>query len=140
MTTVYLETSALLTWLFNERESNRVRKVLEESERCVTSVLTIVEAERVFRRVLTRGHFTTVDYQKLRGLFLELQQQWVFIEITRSIRTRAGESFPVEPVGILDAIHLASMLEFHLIYRELAVLSFDQRIRENLVPLGFHTI
>ena len=42
----------------------------------------------------------------------------------------------VEPVRSLDAIHLATALEFTKVVATLGVLSFDTRITDNLDPLG----
>ncbi len=58
------------------------------------------------------------------------------LEITADIRIRAGEAFPVEPVRTLDAIHLATALQFARALPGLSVLTFDRRILANLEPLG----
>jgi len=136
VTSLYVETSALLTWLFNEPGEHSVRSGIEKSHRCVSSVLTIVEAERAFRRALHENLLTTADYRKILGFFRSMIRSWTFLEITESVRRRAGESFPVEPVRTLDALHLASALELQGVYVDLEILSLDRRIVENLVPLG----
>jgi len=69
VTSLYVETSALLTWLFNEPGEHSVRSGIEKSHRCVSSVLTIVEAERAFRRALHENLLTTADYRKILGFF-----------------------------------------------------------------------
>ncbi len=70
------------------------------------------------------------------GLFSNTILDWSFLEITEEIRDRAALAFPVEPVRSLDAIHPASMLEFLVLYPEITVLSFDQRIIDNIEPPG----
>ncbi|MFC1853981.1 type II toxin-antitoxin system VapC family toxin, partial [candidate division CSSED10-310 bacterium] len=67
MITLYIETSALLTWLFNEPEAPRVRDRIDKSERCVSSVLTLVETERAFRRALHQELLTCADFRKILG-------------------------------------------------------------------------
>lgn len=49
---------------------------------------------------------------------------------------RASELFPAEPVRSLDAIHLASALEYKKLYPDLTMLTFDKRISDNLQELG----
>ncbi len=72
----------------------------------------------------------------LRDLFTETTTSWALIEITKEIREGASQTFPVEPVRSLDAIHLTTALEFLKIYPEMKVLSFDKRINDNLPQLG----
>ncbi|TVR90853.1 MAG: hypothetical protein EA428_07160 [Spirochaetaceae bacterium] len=56
--------------------------------------------------------------------------------MTPEIQRRAAESFPVEPLRSLDALHLATALSFLELYSDLRVLSFDTRILDNLGALG----
>ena len=55
------------------------------------------------------------------------------------MRLRAGQAFPVEPVRTLDALHLASALEFLVLFPDLKVLSLDDRVLANLPQLGLAT-
>lgn len=50
---------------------------------------------------------------------------------------RARRAFPVEPVGTLDAIHLASALIVRSTILSLGLLSLDDRIRHAGEQLGF---
>lgn len=52
----------------------------------------------------------------------------------------ARQSFPVEPVRTLDAIHLATALEWHKRIEPVAVLSTDERVRSNARALGLQVI
>jgi hypothetical protein len=56
--------------------------------------------------------------------------------ISEGIVERCGRPFPIEPVRTLDAIHLASALEFTRAFPDLEMLSFDQRILDNAEALG----
>lgn len=49
----------------------------------------------------------------------------------------ADDRFPAEPVRTLDALHLASALFLNEFVPSLAVLSADDRIRNNAAQLGF---
>lgn len=84
----------------------------------------------------TQGSITSSDRHRSRGLLTRESAKWTLFELTGSISDRAGEPFPIEPVRSLDAIHLATALETQEIYPDLGVLTFDQRIIDNLVPLG----
>jgi predicted nucleic acid-binding protein len=136
MSAIYIETSAVLTWLLGEPQSRRVVDAINASVAVVTSVLTILETRRSLLRAERQQVISPADGQRLTGLFSNTILGWSFLEITAEIRDRASMPFPSEPVRSLDAVHLASMLEFLLIYPELRVLSYDRRILENILPLG----
>ena len=136
MAALYLESSAVLTWLLVEQRAAQVRRAVDSSEAIITATFTQVETERALIRAQVQGVITQADHARLRGLLARESAKWALLEMTRSVRTRASERFPVEPIRSLDAIHLASALEAHELYSDLEVLSFDQRILDNLVPLG----
>ncbi|MGR3178326.1 MAG: PIN domain-containing protein [Candidatus Anammoxibacter sp.] len=50
MNALYIESSAILTWLFGEPEFRKVVSLINSSETIVTSVLSIVETERTLLR------------------------------------------------------------------------------------------
>ena len=137
MMPVYLETSALLAWLLGEPDGEFVRKILSKAESVVSSAITVLEAERAILRAEREGLISAGERQRIRGLLANAQIEWSLLEITQPIRSRASQPFPVEPVRTLDAIHLATALEFLLIYPDISVLSLDKRIAENIIPLGF---
>ena len=136
MAALYLESSAVLSWLLGEQQGARVRRAVDSAEAVVTATLTLVETERALIRAEVQGAISQADLHRLRGLLTRESAKWALLELTKSVRTRASERFPVEPVRSLDAIHLASALEAHELYPDLEVLSFDERILDNLVPLG----
>lgn len=136
MTVVYLETSVVVSWLLGEPAGKGALSVLEQAEVVVTSVLTLLESERTLVRAETERVIKAAERTKLRGLLAAESHRWMWMELTSAVRARAGETFPVEPVRSLDAIHLATALEFMKIYPDLQVLSHDRRILANLEPLG----
>lgn len=137
MMPIYLETSALLAWLFGESEGKIIRAILNKAETVVSSALTIVEAERAILCAEREELFSPATGRRIRGLLANARINWPLLETTPSIRARASQPFPVEPVRTLDAIHLATALEFLLIFPDIAILSLDRRITENIIPLGF---
>ena len=102
----------------------------------MTSSLTLLEVERVLARHQAQGAVREAAYKKALGAVRRLMAPWLLMEISRAVRQRAGERVPVEPLRALDAIHLATALEFSEAYADLEVLSFDQRVRDNLTGLG----
>jgi uncharacterized protein with PIN domain len=138
MSVLYIETSAILSWLFSEPDSHKVIDTINKHETVVSSVLSIVETERALIRAETEGIINAGEHQRLKGLFAEHSTSWVYLEINSSVRNRCTRPFPVEPIRSLDAIHLSTAIEFIQIYPDLFVLSFDKRIVDNIAPLGLN--
>ena len=61
---------------------------------------------------------------------------WMTMAVSEEILARAGRPFPVEPVRTLDAVHLATALEFAKAFPDLRVISRDARILDNAQALG----
>lgn len=137
---LYIETSAVLTWLFGEPEGKHVVNAVNAAERVLTSTLTVLETERALIRAVRTEVLTEVKAARLRKVFRDNLRGWELMEITSEIQARAAAPFPVEPVRSLDALHLATGLSFVEIYGDLQFLSFDSRILANLGPLGFQTL
>jgi hypothetical protein len=133
---IYLETSAILTWLFNEPKARKVEAILNSNEKIFTSVLTTMESERAIARAHRTGLLKAAERIRLVGLFNGARTGWHHMEISRTIREQVGGSFPVEPVRTLDAIHLASATVLLAAYPDLRVLSFDARIIDNCNAMG----
>ncbi|NQU64065.1 MAG: type II toxin-antitoxin system VapC family toxin [SAR324 cluster bacterium] len=136
MKSLYIESSAILTWLFGEPKSSLVTKLINKSPVVVSSTLSILETKRSILHAENQQLITAGDSNRLLGLFSNTILDWSFLEITEEVRNRAALPFPVEPVRSLDAVHLASILEFLILYPDISVLSFDQRIIDNLARLG----
>lgn len=134
--TVYVETSAILCWLFGEAEAERAARVMDGADAVVTSALSILEIRRALVRAEATGLIGPADVSRLRGIFARTSRQWSIFEMTLAVRERAAQRFPAEPVGSLDAVHLASAIELLAAYPDMTVLSFDDRIIANLEPLG----
>ena len=136
MKALYLESSAVVAWLLGESRAAEVITAMNEAEVRVTSQLTLVEIERVIRRAVALRLIKDASAQKLRGLLARHRKKWITMALTDSVLARAGSAFPIEPVGTLDAIHLATAMAFSEAYPELEVLTFDRRISENATALG----
>jgi len=136
---LYVETSSLLAWLFDEPSAAQVGTILNQAGFHVASSLTILEASRNIIRGQATGLMKAAEADRLRGILARFAVGCQLREITPGIRTRAAQPFPVEPVRSLDAIHLATALEFSRLYPEMRVLSRDRRVVENLDPLGLQS-
>ena len=136
MNALYLETSAVVRWLFGEPDAPEIARCIQETAEPLSSALTILETQRVLARAERGRPSRGRQLRLLRHLLGEASADWNLLEITPDIRIRAGEPFPIEPVRTLDAIHLASALQFARAFPDLRVLTFDERILANLEPLG----
>jgi hypothetical protein len=119
-----------------ESRADEVISLVNNAKTVVTSVLTLLEAERGLIRVEGQKILTAAECQKLRGLIARTKNAWVLMELSQEVRNLAGRRFPVEPLRTLDAIHLATALVFLKAYSDLQMLSYDRRILDNLRPLG----
>lgn len=136
MTTLYVETSAVLAWLLDEPTAAEVRESVDSAETVVTSELTWVEVERVVARGESSGALRGGDAQKLRGSVARQRAAWMSMTVSAAVLARTGRVFPLEPVRTLDALHLATALEFTKAFQDLRILTFDRRIAENATALG----
>ncbi len=140
MKTIYFETSALLAWLLGESRGGEVKKKIDRAQTVVTSVLTLVEAERALIRAETGNLLSSADAEKTRGLLARSRAAWMLMEISKDVRARASRFFPAEPLRTPDAIHLATALVFMRAFPDLELLAYDQRILKNARALGLKAV
>lgn len=136
MSAVYFETSAVLCWLFGESKAPEVIRVINGAETIATSQLTMIEARRAVTRAVHRTLVSVADGRRLEGLLRHECFGWTIMAIDEAIAERAGQPLPAEPVRSLDAIHLATAVEFIAAFPDLTMLSFDTTIRDNCRALG----
>ena len=136
MKALYVETSALLGWLFDEPTAAEFAKAVDAAEVVTTSALTLVEVDRAIHRISSQRRVKETDAQKLRGTIARERSQWITMALTDQVLTRAGRPFPVEPVRTLDAIHLATALAFVEALPDLKLLTLDRRVMDNATSLG----
>ena len=139
MTIVYLETSVVLNWLFGESGAGDVVDRMNKADVLLSSELTRIETVRAVRRASRDGLITESERDELIRLFEEQMAAWFRMNMDESVIDRATQEFPVEPVRSLDAIHLATALEFKALYPDLKLLTSDKRIAENCRKLGMET-
>lgn len=133
---VYAESSAVLAWLLGEPRAPTVRRLLAHAERVVASTLTPLECARALARGAALGTLTVADAREVVRLLRHATRGWALLELTGPLLDRAARPFPAEPVRTLDALHLATALEFEAALGGLTMVSLDARIRENATVLG----
>lgn len=134
--TLYAETSAVLRWLFAERDGDAVLEQLRSADKVVCSRLTLIEARRVIYRAAREHRIAEAQGAELRAQLALAAARWAVLELTREVAARAEEAFPSEPIRTLDALHLASALVLRQSLPDLIVLSTDARVRANAAQLG----
>jgi len=135
-TSLYVETSAVLAWLFGEPTSERVVALMNAADLVVSSTLTLIETDRAAIRAERTGLIPEATARRIMRIANDAFRSWQLLEITQNVQKRAREPFPIEPIRSLDALHLSSMLTFAELHEDLSVLSLDKRITDNLGPLG----
>lgn len=137
---VYAESSAVISWLLGEGHGEAVRETLAGAELVLASELTLLECHRVLLRATQTGHLGEGIATDLRATLSRAWQHWVTLAIDSDVLDRARRPFPAEPIRTLDAIHLASALVSRSAVPGVALLTLDDRIRNNGVQLGFEVM
>jgi predicted nucleic acid-binding protein len=133
---VYAETSAVLRWLLAGLRGEEVFDLLHSADRVVASRLTLAEARRVLARFEAGGMLQPKVAVVARAELAAESSRWDLLEVAEPIWFRVEQRFPLEPVRVLDAIHLASALQVQAAIGELAMLSLDERVLANWRALG----
>jgi predicted nucleic acid-binding protein len=137
---LYADSSAVLAWLFGEERGPVVEKILAGAELVVASDLTLVECDRALIQAEATGRLSQVEANQLRASFEATSVRWMLLNIEGEVVERARRRFPQEPIRTLDSLHLASALTARSSVSELALLSLDQRVRNNGAALGFDVL
>ncbi len=138
MPTLYVETSALLRVALEG--DTGLRRRFAAADRLLTSGLTWVEADRALRRALVERRFRAGTHGQARRWIDDFLASCDEIVLDASVLSRARQTFPVEPVRTLDALHLASVLAWDQAIERLTVASCDDRVRANALALGFDVV
>jgi predicted nucleic acid-binding protein len=135
--TVYLESSALLAWLFDEpAHAEAVRATVIDAHRVVTSALTLVECQRAIHRGATSARLSPVETLALKQYLSELARSWLVVSLDDPILERASGPFAGPIIRTLDAIHVASALELSREFGPIELISLDERVRACALACG----
>jgi predicted nucleic acid-binding protein len=133
---LYAESSAVLSWLLEEDNLGEVGDVLSRAAKVFASELTLLECDRVLIRAAATGQTTNEAAEARRKVLHTTSESWTMIGMGQEIIERARQSFPIEPVRTLDAIHIATALIVAERSPGLVILSGDHRVRDNAAALG----
>ena len=134
---LYVESSAVLAWLLEQDSGELVADLLAHAELVIASDLTLIECDRVLIRAVALDELDEADADDWQARLNAVATQWTLLGLGDEIMERARRPFPAEPVGTLDAIHLASALIGRKAIPELVMLSLDTRVRRAANRLGF---
>lgn len=137
--TIYVETSALVRAVL-EGDMPVLSPALTARLR-LTSVLTAVETERALLKAFLDKRISAEQRREARGWLRSFLATCELLELEQDVLDRAEQPFPVEPIRTLDALHVSSAVLFEQRVGEpLAVLSVDNRVRQNVDALGFDVL
>lgn len=136
MKSLYLESSAVVAWLFDEPTAEKVAHLIEGAATVAASVLTEIEVERTICRAVATKRRSEAEAARLRGVFNREKAHWSIVGLPEEVAERAARPFPLEPVRTLDAIHLATALDLLTAAPDLEVLTLDVRLADNARALG----
>jgi predicted nucleic acid-binding protein len=103
----------------------------------ITSALTIAETTRAVLRAHLSGRVTAQQYRAALVTVQRFARRCYVVSVTETILTRAGRSFPMEPIRTMDAIHLATAEALGEPAALVIIITRDIRVRENSTALGF---
>lgn len=137
---LYAESSAVLTWLLGQDGEEQIRTLLLEAEQIFASDLTVIECERALHRGQYLGELTAAQATDRRSKLRVVIARWNVLRVSGEVLELARQAFPVEPIRTLDALHLASAEVARRAIAGVALLSLDDRIRENGTSLDFQVL
>ncbi|MBP7280600.1 MAG: type II toxin-antitoxin system VapC family toxin [Leptospiraceae bacterium] len=137
MTSVYLDTSALIRWVL---QSPNYYPDFGNWDVAVTSTLLRAEFRRTMDRLLKRSVLTEVQVEKCYEYLEDISPYINWIKLDERILEKAGDTYNY-PIGTLDAIHLVSS---YLYKEEFEVgkyylLTHDEELTKAANSLGIQT-
>jgi predicted nucleic acid-binding protein len=127
---VYLDTSALLRSVLDSGTTPGLERKIADSERLLTSRLTLVESARAFLRVRGSGDLPEsriTDAERSLDSLLDRCEIW---ELDEEVCDLASRVAPRRTLRSLDALHLATFLLARREVEGLELLTTDRRLQE----------
>lgn len=129
-----------MAWLLDQPGGWQAYDRVRTAEMALTSDLTMIECDRALLRHVSLGRLDGERVRTLRGELAAVTSSWQLLTIAPEIVARAREPFPDDRIRSLDAIHLASALVARSRFRDMAMVTLDDRIRGNATALGFEVL
>lgn len=136
MSTLYAESSAVLRWLLGASDAGRIEQSLASAGAVVTSELTAAEVGRSLQRLVATARIDGDAGAAAWAAYAHAAAHWRLYAVSARVLLRVRQFFPREPVRTLDAVHLATALQYALEIAPPTVLSTDQALRSNAEALG----
>lgn len=135
-TNIYVESSAIVSWLLDEADALIVRTELGRATRVMTSALTSLECSHAFHRAIVDGRMSPTQALAARSLLDRFEQTWEVHDINAAVLERAKQRVPGAPIRTLDAIHVATCGLISDALGPITMLSLDRRVRETAARTG----
>lgn len=136
----YFDTSVLVKWYVREPGSPRAR-VLLRRYRVLPSAIAPLEAISALSRRRATGDLGQEDLAALIARIQEDRAHWELIEVGAQILRRAEELVQGTHLRTLDAVHVASLMAFHVMTRtRIPLVTGDVRQRDAASALGLQVI
>jgi predicted nucleic acid-binding protein len=132
---LYVESSALVAAMLEGDPD--AHDSLQRPRRRVASRLTIAETARAIGRARAMGRLAAEEERAALIWLQEFENQCDLSDVTVDVLTRAGRPFPVEPIRMLDAIHLATVELLGETPQLLTIVTRDRRVRDNAMSIGY---
>lgn len=133
MTSLYVETSALLKRYVQEPESDDCQMLLDAHSHRITSRITITETLINLRKRLSTSEFAIAS-----KLFQADVKLFDVVEFDAELSIRAIEVAAGNSLATLDAIHLASALRVNS--PQLAFLTYEKRLANSAKKSGLKVL
>ena len=131
--TIYLDTSVLLRWIFNEKGSIRNPSRFKH---IISSELIQVECLRVLDRLRIKKSLEDKSMATISKALYKILERIDLILLSGFVLQRSSQSFPTI-VGTLDALHLASaQLWSQSRRKDLLMLTHDQQMARAAQSIG----
>ena len=114
---MYLDTSYIAKFYFNEPESSRVRELVRGADTIHSSLWALAEFHAVIHRSLREGSLSLDDARDLASRFSEHVEEglWNLIPVTESLLRRTSALMVAAPrdlfIRTADAVHLETANE-----------------------------
>jgi len=133
---VYLDTSALVKLVVEERGSDVVEALVSTTEYAVSSVISYAECRSAIARAASVGRVDTTEAVR------SLDQVWGAVQtldVDQRLSARAGELAGRHLLRGMDALHLATALEIASPDLAVAFATFDRTLARAAAAEGLAT-
>jgi predicted nucleic acid-binding protein len=131
----YIESSALVAALL-EHDAEALQS-LRARARQITSALTLAETARAIVRARVSERLTPDAERAVVRALRRFERRCYVVAVTDEVLARVRRPFPVEPVRTLDAVHIATFESLGEPPQLMAIVTRDDRVRENAKALGY---